>query len=449
MSTMPIEAQEIADLLGTVPRPGVLSEARVAYAVDIGEYRLGLAVDADCERALASALPYQRGEATHPVARALERVAVHLEHRLRGRAGKAFRTLRPEDGLTGTRTTDARVDTGVFRVSLGLRGVPALRVHICHPDARARLAISNVIRGTEGMRVVGSSPGLSAETLAAENRHDLVVACAHLLGDLEVRHPELLVLIGHTRAGLNTVTPPTSSDVPDVREWAHHTLVPFLAQPRNAAPRPMAPLSLPPERQRRISRVRKPPALVAIAASTGGPDALARVLKDIPADFPLPILLVQHMSERFTEGFAARLDRNVPLTVRQAQPGERPTVGTVLLAPGGSHMVVERDAHGFRVDLSDAPPEHGCRPAADVTFRSLQCAHGEVLVVVLTGMGEDGGAGALTLFESGATVIAQDEATSVVWGMPGAVVRRGAADEVVALGRIAERIVHWVAAGVR
>lgn len=445
-STVPMEVAALVEVLDIPPHPAASAAVGPAYAVDVGEYRLALAVDGGCEQELAQRFPYASGQETHPVARTLLHIALHIARRLRGTPGKPFRIPRPSQGLKAPRVTTIRTPNGHFQMTLGLRAATGTRVHLCHPDPRTRLTIANVLRGADDIRVVGSTAHLDDFLLRKGGRYDLLVVCGTEAARMDFPNPSQVLVVGaSTDAAVRKVQGPKSKDIPDVREWAKATLLPRLYEPVAQPARAPAPVSVPPVKPRRVSRVRKPISIVAIAASTGGPDALLQVLKSIPADFKLPIVLVQHMSEKFTEGFAARMDRNVPLKVRQAVERDRPQAGTVLLAPGGHHMLVGRDTQGWVVTLSDGPHEHGCRPAADVTFRSLESAHGEVLAVVLTGMGEDGGAGAKQLFDAGATVIAQDQASSVVWGMPGAVVRRGGADEVVSLGRIAERIQHWVA----
>ena len=179
--------------------------------------------------------------------------------------------------------------------------------------------------------------------------------------------------------------------------------------------------------------------LLLIGASTGGPDALGVVLSGLPSGFAPPILITQHMPRTFTELLAATLDRSTPFTVREAKTGDIATTGCVFIAPGGSHMVL-KDRLGT-IAVTDDPPENNCRPSVDVMFRSAVETYGRSCVaVVLTGMGADGAIGAAALAELGAHVIAQDRDTSVVWGMPGAVVQRDAADEVLPLKEIPSAI---------
>jgi two-component system chemotaxis response regulator CheB len=185
----------------------------------------------------------------------------------------------------------------------------------------------------------------------------------------------------------------------------------------------------------------KKPAVLVIGSSTGGPEALARVLPLLPATLPVPVLLVQHMPPVFTKQFAQRLDRLCALRVLEAVDGAALHPGTVHLAPGDHHLVVRRTGKGNLTALNQAPPENFCRPAVDPLFRSAVAAYdGAVLAVVLTGMGSDGRAGAAEIRSAGGTVLVQDQASSVVWGMPGAVASAGLADDILPLDRVAEAI---------
>jgi two-component system chemotaxis response regulator CheB len=162
------------------------------------------------------------------------------------------------------------------------------------------------------------------------------------------------------------------------------------------------------------------------------------------------VLIVQHMPPLFTRMLAERLDKTSALHVVEASEGLLVTPGTVVLAPGDWHMELQRVATGLAVHLQQGPPEHSCRPAVDVLFRSAarHCGAG-VLAAVLTGMGRDGVSGAEQIRNAGGQVIVQDEATSVVWGMPGFVANAGLADAVLPLAAIGPEIVHRVGSGVR
>ena len=186
--------------------------------------------------------------------------------------------------------------------------------------------------------------------------------------------------------------------------------------------------------------------LVVVASSTGGPNALFQVFGALPGQLGAGIVVVQHMPAGFTRSLAARLDERSPLRVKEAETGEQPEPGLVLVAPGDRHL--ELDEAG-KVRITDGPREHGVRPAADVTLRSAARAFGGALdLVVLTGMGSDGTAGARYVKAVGGRVVVEDESTAVVWGMPRAVAEAGLADAVVPLGEIPGWIVT-LAAGVR
>ncbi|MFN8586790.1 MAG: chemotaxis response regulator protein-glutamate methylesterase [Candidatus Eisenbacteria bacterium] len=176
---------------------------------------------------------------------------------------------------------------------------------------------------------------------------------------------------------------------------------------------------------------------IAIGCSTGGPNALHELFAALPGVPPVPIFITQHMPPLFTSCLAERLGRSGPVRVHEGKEGMAVLPGNAYLAPGGYHMIAKRDGVLVRLHLNEDPPENSCRPAVDVLFRSLASVYGgHVVAAVLTGMGADGTRGAAVLREKGAHVIAQDQATSVVWGMPGSLVEAGLADAVLPLARI-------------
>lgn len=187
--------------------------------------------------------------------------------------------------------------------------------------------------------------------------------------------------------------------------------------------------------------------LVLIGVSTGGPRALQELLPRLPADFRLPIVIVQHMPPLFTRTLADQLAKLGPLPVTEAADGDPVLPGRVLLAPGGRHLELVRAGDGpLRVRLTDGPPVNSCRPAVDVLYQSAaRCAPRGVASLILTGMGEDGAAG-LAVLKAAAPVwsLVQDEASCVIYGMPQAVVRRGLEDEVLPLSELAPRLVELV-----
>ena len=186
---------------------------------------------------------------------------------------------------------------------------------------------------------------------------------------------------------------------------------------------------------------------VVLGVSTGGPNALADLVPSFPANFPVPVLIVQHMPPLFTRLLAERLASRCALPVREGVPGEAVLPGRVYIAPGDWHMEVTGTRKEARLVTQKGPPENSCRPAADVLFRSAVQVYGSnILAVVLTGMGRDGLRGVEKIVEAGGQVLAQDEATSVVWGMPGFVAQAGLADEVLPLSQVGPAIVRRVTA---
>jgi two-component system chemotaxis response regulator CheB len=184
------------------------------------------------------------------------------------------------------------------------------------------------------------------------------------------------------------------------------------------------------------------PEVLLIGCSTGGPDALSRVLEELPGTLRVPVLVVQHMPPLFTTMFADRLNRVSALGVREAAEGDEPAPGQVLIAPGGFHLRVSRTAGIVRAHLDEGPQENFCRPAVDALFRSADEVYGGAAVaLILTGMGADGMIGCQLLAAHGARVVVQDEASSVVWGMPGAVANAGLAHDVLPLEQIAGKLI--------
>ena len=196
-------------------------------------------------------------------------------------------------------------------------------------------------------------------------------------------------------------------------------------RPVAAAPRPAARIGIPPR-----------PDLVAIGSSTGGPQALRSVVSQLPRDARAPVVIAQHMPKLFTAILAEHLSK-AGLPAAEGVDGEVLQPGRVYLAPGDLHMTVKKGAAGFTAHLNQGPPVNFCRPAVDPLFESCAIAAGRnLLAVVLTGMGHDGRDGARKVREVGGSVIAQDEATSVVWGMPGAVAEAGLADDILPISEI-------------
>jgi two-component system chemotaxis response regulator CheB len=188
---------------------------------------------------------------------------------------------------------------------------------------------------------------------------------------------------------------------------------------------------------------REPDKLLIIGSSTGGPRALAEVVSSLPGDLPCAVIIVQHLPAGFTKSLAERLNQGSALTVSEAKDGDLLSVGHVLVAPGDFHLKVS----GRRVQLDMGPRRHGVRPSVDTTLETASQSFGQaILTTILTGMGEDGTEGCRAAKAAGGLVLAEDESTCVVYGMPRSVVEHGLADEVVPLDQMAEAIVRHLPA---
>jgi two-component system chemotaxis response regulator CheB len=236
--------------------------------------------------------------------------------------------------------------------------------------------------------------------------------------------------VGLTSAGFDSIAETICtqlyimSQVPVVRQRSFAWRPPTQA----ASPRP--------ERERNVSH----PTIMGIAASTGGPPALAKILGALPADFALPILVVQHMGAPFMEGFASWLNGIMPLDVRIAGDGEIPVAGRVYVAPGDRHLLL---SPAGTLQISASPPLAGQRPSATLLFQSLARSAGPRGVgVILTGMGEDGAQGLVELRQAGGYTVAEDESTAVVYGMPAAALRMGGVRVSLPLDMIAPRLLR-------
>ncbi len=225
--------------------------------------------------------------------------------------------------------------------------------------------------------------------------------------------------------------------LPKVKQFFHFAVTDF-AEPKGAS---VAPLTQKLPRSGVRSNTR--PEVVAIGVSTGGPTALGSILPELPSGFPLPVLVVQHMPPMFTRLLAERLQATCQLAVAEAGDGERIAAGKILIAPGDFHMKLKSSGGAVFVSLDQSPPQNSCRPAVDALFASIgETYGGAAIAVILTGMGQDGLHGTQILKARGAVVLAQDEASSVVWGMPGAVVAAGLADRVLPLDHVIPEILR-------
>jgi len=227
--------------------------------------------------------------------------------------------------------------------------------------------------------------------------------------------------------------------IPKIKVHCRHLSPPEVANVRTNPPSPGLPLTpaLPPRTG--------PIEIVCLGTSTGGPNALAEVFANLPENFPVPIVMVQHMPPLFTAMLAERLAAHSPVPCHEGAEGQIVECGHAYVAPGGRHMEVRQTGTRTVLHLQDGTPENSCRPAVDVLFRSVAAVYGgAVLGVVMTGMGQDGLRGCEILREKRAHIVVQDEASSVVWGMPGYVAKAGYADRIVPLDQIAGEITRRV-----
>ncbi len=343
-----------------------------------------------------------------------------------------------------------------------------IRVLVVDDSALVRRLVTTALRQAPDIEIAGvARDGLEAVRLVGELDPDVVTLDIEMpnldglgaLTQIRETHPRLPVIMFSTltergaaatldalsRGASDYVTKPSNTgQIADGIAAIRDQLVPrirALAGMRKLTPGTARPVV----RRPRPRPATTPVSALLIGCSTGGPDALARLLPRLPADLGIPVFVVQHMPPVFTAMLAQRLDKASALTVREAVDGELARPGEVLIAPGDFHLRLTQSALGVRVALDQGPQENFCRPAVDVMFRSAVPIHGAgALAVVLTGMGQDGLAGAKDLAALGAQVLVQDEESSVVWGMPGAIAGAGLADDVLPLEQIADRIVATV-----
>lgn len=237
------------------------------------------------------------------------------------------------------------------------------------------------------------------------------------------------------------VTKPSHfSNVEEVTQYLQETLIPKIKAFSHKAPPLSKPVAAIP-----IDQPRSLPEIVAIGVSTGGPNALAALLAELPVDFPVPIVIVQHLPLMFTKLLAERLSTKCALPVYEAIAGVDLLPGTIWLAPGDSHLRVEPADFGARLVLDQSPPQNSCRPSVDVLFESVAEVYGDrALGIILTGMGQDGLRGCQRIRDRNGQILAQDEASSVVWGMPGYVANAGLADAILPLDQMMPEILQRV-----
>src|SRR5258708_10908080 len=285
------------------------------------------------------------------------------------------------------------------------------------------------------------------ETVRALRKIDQKVPI--ILFSLMTEHAAAATLEALTLGATDYVNKPSAADITVALQIVSTELIPkiralcHLPERQGSAAESTPPLTAAAPRVVRGPQLHSPVQVVASGVSTGGPEALARLLPSLPGNLPVPVVIAQHMPATFTSMLAARLSAKSALPVRECTSGQPLATGCAIIAPGDFHMVVFQDEELVRVRLHHGPKENFCRPSVDVLFRSIAEVYGtRALAVVLTGMGQDGLKGCQELGRVGARIYVQDEAGSVVWGMPGFVARAGLADKVIPLDQIAEEIVR-------
>lgn len=342
-----------------------------------------------------------------------------------------------------------------------------IRVLVAEDSVTVRELLVEILTGDPEIQVVGEAKnGLEAVELAVRLKPDLITMDVHMpeldgldaTKEIMVRAPTPIVVVSSShnardvelslsamRAGALIVLP--KPDDPGSEQFAGRqgTLLAMVKAMssvkvvRRWLPRASAPRPTPPPRLAPSSRIRA----IAIGASTGGPAALERIFKDLPGDFPIPILVVQHIAAGFASGLADWLSASSSLRVKVAQPGDALRPRTVFIAPDDRQLGVAADGN---LEVTPGAAVNGLRPSATHLFASVARAFGPgVVAVILTGMGRDGVEGLRALKAAGGYVIAQDESSSVVYGMPREAVVAGVVDLVVPVEEVAPRLLELAA----
>ena len=338
------------------------------------------------------------------------------------------------------------------------------RVLVVDASRATRGILAAVLFAEGDMEVVGSA-GTGTAALSALSTCDPTVVMLDLamsdmkgldlLAEIRRRAPKLPVVVFSAltvKAGAITLdalgrgaTDYVTKPSPDASDeaMADHIRKELVGKLRGLGRRASAEFLAPELRAARPAGDKTPLQVLAVGSSTGGPNALAQIFCSLSVPLVFPVVVVQHMPPVFTRLLAERLSEVSPMPFREAQHGDVLRPGEGLVAPGGFHMRLEKTNGRVSVTLDQAAPENSCRPAVDVLFRAVAAVYGaHALAVVLTGMGRDGLRGAEELRRRGAQMLAQDEATSVVWGMPGYVTRAGLADATLPLPQLGPEIVR-------
>ncbi len=344
-----------------------------------------------------------------------------------------------------------------------------LRVLVVDDSAFMRTAVTRLLSADDRFEVVGqATDGQAAVNSALALSPDLITMDFNMPGlngaeatraILAERAVPILMLSAHTKEGaaatvqalaagaVDFVEKPAgevSANLSGIRDALIDKLLAAAGANVTVSRAPVSVSVSTPSSSRRTARQTMPAGLrvVVVACSTGGPAALVRLLETLALGDNASLVIVQHMSAGFTAALADQLAERARFPVREAERDDEVLAGRALVAPGGFHLVLERNG---RVALSDTPPLHGVRPAADVTLKSAALAYGaRTLGVVLTGMGRDGATGLAAVKAAGGRTIAQDRATSTVYGMPKAATELGVVDEVLALSDMGKAITQLV-----
>lgn len=346
-----------------------------------------------------------------------------------------------------------------------------IRILVVDDAVVARRVISDILSDEADFEVIGTAPnGQVALSKIKRLQPDVVTLDIDMpeldgmetLAVIRSDHPEVRVIMvsNHTIRGASITVEALflgasdyvtkaarSSSADEARKYLRDQLVPKIRSLSQLVPpaRPPRADSAPIATGRRRSG--QTVTAVVIGSSTGGPNALTEVLGSLPADFPVPVIIVQHLPENFTTFLARRLDTACALPVHEATNRADVTSGQVWIAPGNLHLETRTTSNGIQLKTSKGPLVNSCRPAADILFRTAADCYGSgTLAVVLTGMGQDGLAGCRAVRAAGGQIIAQDKATSVVWGMPGQVASAGLADAVLPISEIGADVVRRVKA---
>lgn len=339
---------------------------------------------------------------------------------------------------------------------------PPVRILVCDDSLVIRSAITRALESDPGVRVIGRA-GNGRQALEELRRTPVDVVV------LDIEMPVMdgltaLPLLLREQPGLRVVMASTLTT-----RGAEITLRALSLGAADYVPKPsaMAALAADSFRHELVQKVKglvrpprparpplhpsrpgpaRPPQLLAVGSSTGGPQALLTLARGLGSRLPVPVVITQHMPPTFTRVLAEHISRAGALPCAEAEDRAPLRPGSIAVAPGGRHLLVERGLAGLRTRLSDASPVNYCRPSVDPMLESAaEACGGRVLVTMLTGMGHDGLEGTRRVVNAGGTALAQDEATSVVWGMPGAVAQAGLCHAVLPLPEIAPRLLDLLA----